>query len=150
MLIFIWRKRFGIFDQLQRRSRCVMRRRLAWHTNNRGIGILPIRSGLETHATQLLCGNRSTAQDVDVTIAHGNNRRFNSVNRWSGIDDQRNAIVELIQDMLRGRWTNAAESICARRGERPTERANNFGKNWMCTNSNRNSVETSSHNFRNN
>jgi len=127
-----------------------MRRRLAWRTNNRGIGILPMRYGLETHATQLLRGNRSTAQDLDVTIAHGNNRRFNSVNRWSGIDNQRNATIEFIQDMLSGRRTDAAESIRARRGDRPTERPNNFGKNWMCANSNRNSVETCSHNFRNN
>jgi len=72
------------------------------------------------------------------------------VNGWSGIDNQGNAFIEFVADMSSGRWTNTAESIRARRGERSTKRANDFGKNRMRADSNRDCTEASSHNVRNN
>jgi len=76
--------------------------------------------------------------------------RFNSVCGWSSIDNQRNSATKFILNMLRGGRTDSAKSICARRGQRLSERANDFGKDLMRADSNGDCVETGGYDFRHN
>jgi len=98
---------------------------------------------------QLLRANRTAAQDIDLASANSDNRRFNAMHSWSAIDDQWNATVQLIHNMLRGRGANAAEAICARSREWSTKGTNDFGENRMRTNSNCDRIQTRCHNFGN-
>jgi len=67
----------------------------------------------------------------------------------AGINNQRYATVELIENVLRGRGTDLTETIRARRGHRPAKRSNDFGKNRMRTDSNGDCVQTGGDNFGN-
>src|SRR5438270_3011063 len=76
--------------------------------------------------------------------------RFDSVRARACIDDERNVTVEFIEDVLRSRGTDPTKAIRARRSEWFTERANDFGKDWMRTDSNCDRVQTRGHNVGNN
>jgi hypothetical protein len=54
---------------------------------NRGIGILPIGHRLQADATQLFRGYWTAAQDIDLTVMHGDDGRFNAVRRRSSINN---------------------------------------------------------------
>src|SRR5712691_5163954 len=71
---------------------------------------------------QLFRGDRAAAQDVDLAVAHGDDGRFNSVLSRPGIDDQRDAAVEFMQNVLRGGGADSTETICARRSQRFSKR----------------------------
>jgi len=113
-----------------------------------GIGLLPMGHGLEAPNTQLFFGDRAAAQDIDLVATRRDDGRFNSVSGRSGIDYQRNPAAEFIQDMLCSRRADATEPVRARRSERRTKLANNFGKDWMLADSDGNRVQTGSYNFR--
>src|SRR5450631_2615001 len=81
-----------------------------------------------TECLELFGGYRPASQQFHSSISHRNDRRFNSMQGWSRIDNERNSRIEFIPHMLRGRRTDAAKSIRARRSQRRTEGTNDFRK----------------------
>src|SRR5437667_803404 len=132
-----------------------MRGQLPRHGNFRGIGILPMDDWLEANATQLLLGDRSTAQNLDPSTALGtslavtksDDGRFNSMLRWPCVDDQRGSSVEFIHDVLCGRGTDTTELIRARRSQRLIQFTHDFGENRMRADSHCDRIETCRHNI---
>src|SRR5207249_4377590 len=96
------------------RLRRVMRRQLSRRRN-----FLPRRGDVDLGKfEQLLFSDRPATQNFDLAVAHHDNCRFNSVLRWSRIDDQRNSSIEFVENMLRRSRTYVAEPVCAWRGKR--------------------------------
>ena len=58
--------------------------------------------------------------------------------------------VEFLQDVLRHCRTDSTEAIGAGRGERLSKCTNDFGEDWMRTDSDGNCLQARRHNFRNN
>ena len=122
---------------------------MRWQLSGSG-NLLPSTNhvDLRTEVRQFFARDWAAPQDLDLTAADRDDGRFNSVSRRASIDNQRNATVKFIENMLRGRGTDATEAICARRGERFAKLANDLGKDRMRADSNRNRVQTRGHNFR--
>jgi len=73
----------------------------------------------------------TAAQDIDLTVVHSDNRRFNAVRRRASINDQGDASVKFVKNVLGSRGADPAELICAWRGKRFPERGNDFSENGM-------------------
>jgi len=89
------------------------------------------------------------AQDIDAVCANGGNCRFESVLCWSSVNDQRYSFVQFFEHVLRCCGAYPAEPICTRRGERFSKNMNDFGKDWMGTDSHCDSIKTRRDDFRN-
>jgi len=97
----------------------------------------------------LLCRNRAAAQDVDLAVTNRDDGRFDSVRGRTTFDNQRNSILQIIQNMLRGCRANTTEAVCTRRRERLSKFSNNFRENWMRAETDGDSIKTGGHNFGN-
>ena len=95
-----------------------------------------------TESLELFGCDRPAPQQFHSPISHRDDGRFNSMLGRARIDNERNSSLELIQNMLRGRRTDAAKSVCARCGQRRIECTNDFRKNRMRADSNSDRVET--------
>ena len=102
-----------------------------------------------TKRLELFGSYRSTSQQFHASISHCDDCRFNPVQGWSGVDNERSSSIEFIEDMLRGRRADPAKSIGARRSHRPSKCLNDLRKHGMRANSNRDRVQTGGHNVRN-
>src|ERR1700736_141011 len=122
---------------------------MRWQLTGRG-NLFSRSNGVDlAEARQLLGSDRSAAQNVDLAVSNSDNRRFDSVRSWSGIDNQWNVAAKFVQNMLGRSGTNASKAICARRGKRFSKRANDFGEDRMRADSNRDRIQTRGDNFRN-
>src|SRR5205814_524316 len=116
-LILIRREGLRVFDQMQRRLWRIMRRQLPGRVNLlRGSDDVDVSEG-----RQLLARNWAAPQDVDLAVAHHDDGRFDPVWSCARINNERNATVELIENVLGGGGTHAAETIRAWRSQRPAE-----------------------------
>ena len=88
------------------------------------------------------------AQTASTSCA-ADNCRFNPMLCWPCVDDQRDSCIEFIEHVLRRGWTDSAETIRTRRCKWFFKSLNDFGKDWMRADSQRNCIKTSSHDFRN-
>src|SRR6202011_2819099 len=73
-----------------------------------------------------------------------------SVRRRAGVNDERNVAVELIQNVLRRRRTDAAKPVSAWGSEWFAKLASDFGEDRMRADSNCDRVQTRGYNLRNN
>jgi len=97
----------------------------------------------------LFLRNRAAAEDVDAAGANRDDGRFDSMSGRTTVDNQRDSILQIIKNMLRGCRANAAEAVCTGRRERFSKRLNNFGENRMHADSNGYGGQACSYNFGN-
>src|SRR6185437_7721208 len=96
-----------IFYQNERSPRRVMARQLTRRFRM-------VRRAYDDYFAELaefLLGNRTATKDFDAAVSQRDNRRFQSMSRRSGVDDERNQTIELCENMRRRRRTKPAKSV---------------------------------------
>jgi len=97
----------------------------------------------------LILANRAAAEDVDLTVTNRDDGRFDSMSGRTTVDNQRDSILQIIKNVLRGCRANTAEPVCTWRRKRFSKSPNNFRENRMRADANGDGFEARSYNFGN-
>src|SRR5204863_8192807 len=135
-----------IVDENERGDRGIVRRKLARDYRTRPSSL---RENNVTKYGQLLGRDGPSPKQFHTAVTYRHDRRLNSMQGGSGIDDEWNSSPEFIENMLRGGRTDAAKTICARRRQREIDFPDDFGEDRVRTNSNRDCIETGGRNVGN-
>ena len=85
----------GIVRENERSTRCVMRGKLAWCFR----ALNTFRANDFTECLELFGRCRPASKQFHSSISHCDDCRFNSVEGWSCIDNERNPPIEFVEDI---------------------------------------------------